>query len=108
MNDRDRRRSPRYPVDLPAELAVEGSSITGRQRDLCKDAGLVEAGMTWPVGTVVNMAVTLDRANVTFPGTIIRVAPGEEDNQAMAVLFDSLPPALATRLDLFLDKLDTE
>lgn len=104
MNE-DRRRSPRYPVDLAAELTVEGSAITGRLRDLCKDAGLVEAGMTWPVGTAVALGVKLDDAPMSLQGTIIRVGTGEEDAQAMAVLFDALPPAVATRLDLFLDKL---
>ncbi len=103
MTNHERRRAPRIAVDVLVQLAVEGTVIPGRLRDISPDAVLVDAGKSWPLGTAVDVTLELpeESGDLTVSGQVVRLAPGENDTHGMAVLFTDLPPAAATRIDLF-------
>ena len=103
MSD-ERRKSPRYPVDVPASVEIAGRSHPGRIRDLCRDALFVEIPGFWSIGTRVSLSAELPGGEgpVDLAGRIVRQAAPEEGVSGVAVLFDDLPPATATRIDFFL------
>ena len=100
----ERRKSPRYPVDLSATVEVAGQSQPGRVRDLCRDALFVEVPGSWPIGTQVRVAAVLPGGvgPVDMAGRVVRQADPGEESPGVAVLFDDLSPSTATRIDLFL------
>jgi hypothetical protein len=100
----ERRKNPRFEADVPVRLTVEGQSFVGRLRDVCRDAALVEVHGKWPLGTPVSLAMELPGTEwpLVVGGKIIRVAPGEGDATASAVLFGDLTPAAETRIDFFI------
>jgi hypothetical protein len=100
----ERRKNPRYEVDVPVRLTVEGRAHVGRLRDVCRDAALVEVHGRWPLGTPVVLAMELPGTEwpLQVGGTVIRVAPGEGDATATAVVFTDLTPAAETRIDFFI------
>jgi hypothetical protein len=102
----ERRRHPRVEADGDVHVSAGGSTRTGRLRDLSVDATLIETEESWPVGTEVEIEMTLDgdTAALQLAGEVIRLAPAEGGLQAMAVLFRDLPPSAATRIDLYLDR----
>ena len=104
MTTSERRKHPRYEADVPVRLTVEGQAFVGRLRDVCRDAALVEVHGRWPLGTPVRLAMELPGTEwpLVVAGTVIRVAPGEGDATASAVLFSDLTPAAATRIDFFI------
>ncbi len=103
MND-ERRKSPRYPVDLSATVEVAGQSHPGRVRDLCRDALFVEVSEPWSIGTQVRVTAALPGGEgpVDMAGRVVRQAAPGEESPGVAVLFDDLSPSTATRIDLFL------
>jgi hypothetical protein len=100
----ERRKNPRYDADVPVRLTVEGQAYVGHLRDVCRDAALVEVHGQWPLGTLVTLAMELPGTEwpLQVGGTVIRVAPGEGDATATAVLFDDLTPAGESRIDFFI------
>ena len=104
MSGSERRKNPRFEADVPVRLTVEGHSYVGRLRDVCRDAALVEAHGRWALGTPVVLAMELPGTEwpLQVAGTVIRVAPGEGDATATAVLFGDLTPAAETRIDFFI------
>jgi hypothetical protein len=100
----ERRSSPRYPVDVAAQIEIAGRSHEGRIRDLCRDALFVELAGFWAVGTVVTVTSELPggAGPVTLRGQIVRQADPEEESAGVAILFSDLAPSAATRIDIFL------
>jgi hypothetical protein len=106
MDDRreERRRSPRVVVDVPVRLTVGRESVPGRLRDICRDAALVEVHRDCALGTTVSLMFGLDddAGPLQVSGEVIRLAPGDGDARAVAVLFRDLPPAAEGRIEMFL------
>jgi hypothetical protein len=100
----ERRRHPRYVVDLPARLTVGSDSLTGRVRDVCRDAALFEGDKWYPLRTQVALALELPGADgpLMVTGQVIRLAPGDQGTHGMAILFDDLAEAPAKRIDAFI------
>jgi hypothetical protein len=106
VNGRERRKSPRHVVDLPARCTTDGVSFPGRVKDICRDAALVEAHHPCPVEARIVLAMTLPGGDtLELAGRVIRVAPGEGDARGLAVVFTDATPAAATRIDLLLSTL---
>lgn len=103
----ERRRNPRYAVDAPARLIVEGVPLDGRVKDICRDAVLVEAERIWPLGTPVSVTLTLSSQGVPLEvrGSVIRISE-EQEHPGMAILFTDLTPELATRIDVWIAQRD--
>jgi hypothetical protein len=99
----ERRKQPRFVVDVPARLTAEGATFPGHLRDICRDAAWVEADRGCAVGAEVTLAVELPGTGgpMVIEGKVIRVAPGDKAPNGMAILFKDLPPTSATRIDFF-------
>jgi hypothetical protein len=109
VNFPEKRKSKRYEADVPTQVRVAGELVPVRLKDVCRDAVLVEAPQTWPLGTAVGVVLGLPdgQTPVEVHGTVIRLAPGGDgENHGVAVLFTELSPELATRLDFFFATLD--
>jgi hypothetical protein len=100
----ERRRNPRVPVDLPVRVAIEGRTIPGRLKDLCRDAALVEVHHRCDMGTAVKIGWETRDGAVEVAGRVIRLALGEGDSQAVAILFGEIPSAAATQIELLIDR----
>jgi hypothetical protein len=100
----ERRRQPRFVVDVPVRLSTAGTSFTGHLRDVCRDAAWIETERICALGTELAIAVELPGTGgpMLIEGRVIRVAPGEKAPNGMAVLFKDLAPAVATRIDFFI------
>lgn len=107
MSD-ERRRAPRYPVDIPARLELLGRTHEVRVRDLCRDALFAELAGEWSVDTPVHLSADLPGADspLEIEGRIVRVAGPGDEYQGVAVLFTQLSPSVATRIDLLLASLE--
>jgi hypothetical protein len=103
---RERRKSPRFAVDVPVRLTVAGESLPGRLRDVCRDAALVEANRWFPLQTPIELAVELPGTGgpLALKGTVIRLAPGEQGSHGMAILFGDVGEAAALRIDFFISQ----
>jgi hypothetical protein len=101
---KERRKHPRYPVDVSARLTVGNDSLMARMRDVCRDAVLVEANRWFPLQTDVKVAMELPGTGgpLEVAGKVIRLAPGEQGTHSMAILFAELPQAATDRIDFFL------
>lgn len=99
----DRRRQPRFDVDVPVRLTSGSLSFAGLLCDICRDAAWVESDRLCAVGEPVAIVVELPGTGgpMTIDGRVTRVAPGERAPNGMAILFGDLPPAVATRIDFF-------
>lgn len=104
MSGDERRRSPRYAVDIPARLSSGADSFPAQIKDICRDAVLLEAHRSLTLDTAVTLAMELPGADhpLSVMGRVIRVIRGEGDAQRMAVLFTDANPAAATAIDFFL------
>ncbi len=100
----ERRKSPRFTVEVPVRLTTGGNSFPGLLKDLCRDAVLVETHQPLPIDTQVAVAMALPGTGgpLEVRGRVIRVAPGEGDAQRVAILFTSVTPAAETRIDFFI------
>ena len=100
----ERRRNPRFSVDVPARLTVGKETLMGRVRDVCRDAALVEANLWFPLKTQATLAMELPGTGgpLQVSGKIIRLAPGEQGTHGMALLFSELSPAAVDRIDYFI------
>src|SRR5262245_12074349 len=100
----DRRKSPRYAVNLPGRLSSVGGTSSGMVRDLCRDAALFETAQSIPVGTPVEVA--LDFPGLPSPlvikGKVVREAQSRDGRRAVAVLFIEETPEFVTQLDFLI------
>src|SRR5687768_3727645 len=101
---RDRRKTPRVSVDVPVRVSVDGRTLPGQLRDVCRDAALVEVHHRCTLGSPARLSWDTGSGTVEVAGTVIRLAEGEGDAQGVAVLFSSVPPAAATSIELMLDR----
>ena len=103
MSD-DRRKNPRFTVEVPVRLTAEGTAFPGHLKDLCRDAVLVETHQALPINAHVAVAMALPGTGgpLEVGGRVIRVAPGEGDAQRVAILFTNVTPAAETRIDFFI------
>jgi hypothetical protein len=99
----ERRRNPRFAVEVPVRLTAEGTAFPGRLKDLCRDAVLVETAHGLPLDTMVAVAMALPGTGgpLEVGGKVIRVS-GEGEEQRLAILFTSVTPAAETRIDFFI------
>jgi Tfp pilus assembly protein PilZ len=99
----ERRRQPRFDVDVSVRLTSGGVSFAGLLCDICRDAAWVESQRSCALGEQVAMAVELPGTGgpMMIEGRVTRVAPGERAPNGMAILFSDLSPMVATRIDFF-------
>jgi hypothetical protein len=104
MNQQERRRNPRFSVNVPVRLTSGGEVFTGTLKDLCRDAALVETPHAAPVGTDVLLALALPGTGgpLQVGGRVVRLAEGDHGGHDMAVLFSELTPAAEARIDFFI------
>ena len=102
----ERRRSPRVAVDVPVRLTLGRDSMPGRLRDICRDAALVEVHQECPLGSDVSLMFELAEEDgpMQVAGQVIRLAPGDGDARAVAVLFRNLHPTAEGRIEMFLHR----
>lgn len=100
----ERRRHPRVAVELPVRVAIGGHTIPGRLKDLCRDAALVEVHHRCDIGAPVRIGWETRDGAVEVAGRVIRLALGEGDSQAVAILFGEVPSAAATQIELLIDR----
>lgn len=110
MTDLERRKSPRYPVNVPARLASVAGTFSGKVKDLCRDAALFETLQSIPVGSPVE--VTLEVPGAAAPlvirGRVVREAEAGDGHPTVAVLFTEETPEFATQLDFLIDSTGEE
>ncbi len=101
---KERRRSPRITVDVPARLTMGDETVEGRLHDICRDAALVLASRSWPLETQVALETELPGVpgRVRASGRVVRLSAGGQGEHGMAVLFDELAPESALRVELFI------
>jgi hypothetical protein len=109
MSD-ERRRSRRHPVKAPVRLSLGDEELPGLLRDICRAAALVESPRELSLGASVALAIELPSqiGTLQVAGRVARLAAPEDGIHPLAILFTDVPPAAATRLDLFLAKLEQE
>lgn len=109
MSD-DRRRSRRHPVKAAVRLSLGDEELPGLLRDICREAALVESPRELPLEASVALAIELPSQIGTLQvgGRVVRRAAAESHIHPLAILFTDVAPAAATRLDLFLAKLEQE
>jgi hypothetical protein len=102
----DRRRSPRVMVDVPVRLTLGRESVPGRLRDICRDAALVEVHHDCALGSEVSLMFELSEEDgpMQVAGQVIRLAPGDGDARAVAVIFRDLHPTAEGRIEMFLHR----
>ena len=100
----ERRKSPRYAVNVPARMASVAGTSSGMVRDLCRDAALFETAQTIPVGTPVEMALEFPGvpSPLVIKGKVVREAQSRDGRRAVAVLFTEETPEFVTQLDFLI------
>ena len=100
----ERRRHPRFVVDIPVRLTADSTTFPGHLRDICRDAAWVEAERSCGVGTPIAVAMELPGTGgpMQIEGQVVRVGTGEKARHGMAILFKELASAAATRIDFFI------
>ena len=104
----ERRASVRVSVDFPVGLskiaqvtvtAASGESLRGRARDLCKDAVLVEADRSFPLGTELNIAFEASGSGppLELEGKVVRMGPRKPG--VMAIAFSNITPESQAAID---------
>ena len=83
---------------------VGGQAVPGHLKDLCRDAALVEVQEPCELGTPVRIAWAGGDGEIEVAGRVIRLAHGEGEAPAMAVLFGDVAPAAATAIELMIDR----
>jgi hypothetical protein len=103
MSD-ERRKNPRFQVEVPVRLTVAGAAFPGHLKDVCRDAVLVETHRALPIDSEVAVAMALPGTGgpLEVGGRVIRVTPGDGDSQRVAILFTAVTPAAETRIDFFI------
>jgi hypothetical protein len=101
----ERRKNPRFAVDVPVRLTVGEASTVGRLKDICRDAALVDVDVPQTLESVVTLALELPGTGgpLQVRGRVIRLAPGEEGRHGAAVLFMDVPPPTEARISFFVE-----
>jgi len=101
----ERRKNPRFAVDVPVRLTVGDSSTTGRLKDICRDAALVEVELPQTLESVMTLAFELPGTGgpLQVRGRVVRLAPGEAGRHGAAVLFMDVPPPTEARISFFVE-----
>jgi hypothetical protein len=99
----ERRRYPRFTVDVPVRILDHGQEHQGRLRDICREAALFEASQSWPLESVLGLKMALPGVNepIEVQGRVIRLASGEAGGQGVAILFTDVTPLAGMRIDFF-------
>jgi PilZ domain-containing protein len=99
----ERRKNPRYVVDVPVRLMAGGVMTQGRLRDICRDAALVEVDAPQALESTVTLLLELPGTGgpLRVVGRVIRLAAAGEGRHGAAVLFTEVPPATEARIDFF-------
>ena len=84
----ERRKQPRFVVDVPVRLTAEGATFPGHLRDICRDAAWVEAERGCAMGVDVALAVELPVSTVLILRSVADIAQshGEDLRQVEARL----------------------
>ena len=100
----ERRKQPRFRVEVPVRLTAGGESFPAQLKDVCRDAVLVEThrGLAVDAEVAVAMALPGTGGPLEVAGKVIRVTPGDGDAQRLAILFTNVTPAAETRIDFFI------
>ncbi|MBN2368943.1 MAG: PilZ domain-containing protein [Vicinamibacteria bacterium] len=99
----ERRKYPRYIVDLAVRVTGTFGAFTGRVCDICRDAVWIESEKD--VAPDVDVVLSIEFPGERFSdvgGRVIRTGPGERQPHGMAVLFTSVSPATTTAIDFFI------
>ncbi len=104
MSEPERRKSPRFSVNVPVRVTSGGDTFSGILKDLCRDAALVEGERVAALGTEVALALALPGTGgpLQVAGRVVRLAAGDHGGHDMAVLFTNLSSAAETRIDFFI------
>ncbi len=99
----ERRRQPRFAVDVAVRLTAGGATFPGSLCDICRDAAWVESERALALGEEVTVVVELPGTGgpMAIEGRVVRVGPGEKAPHGGAVLFKELSPMVAARIDFF-------
>lgn len=110
MNDQERRKNPRFPVDAPARIAADGGIVEGRLRDVCRDAAFVETDRRLPLHAPVVLDIELPdiEGAISLRGIVIRVGASEFGGTGVAVLFRDLTPEVVLYIDVFISQQQRE
>jgi hypothetical protein len=104
MSGNERRKSPRYAVEIPARLSSGGGAFPALIKDICRDAVLLESHRGLALDSAISLAMELPggESSLNVLGRVIRVVRGDGDAHRLAVLFTDVNPAAATAIDFFL------
>ena len=104
MDTRETRKSPRFAVQVDAQLSMGMERFTGKVKNICRDAVLVEVSRDVPVGAELAVALALPGTGgpLQVVGKVVRVAPLEHGRD-IAILFTDVMPAYAQRIDFFIE-----
>jgi hypothetical protein len=99
----ERRKNPRFAVDVPVRLTAGSLTTHGQVRDICRDAVLVEVEAPQALDSTVTLLLELPGTGgpLRVVGRVVRLAPGTEGRHGAAVLFTDVPPAAEARIDFF-------
>jgi hypothetical protein len=105
VSDAERRKNPRYPVNLAARLASVEGTAAGKVRDICRDAAFFESPQSIPVGTAVELGLEFPGLGtpLAIKGKVVREAHTSEGAPAVAILFIEENPEFVTQLDFLID-----
>jgi Tfp pilus assembly protein PilZ len=100
----ERRRHPRFPVSVAVQLSFAAERFSGRLKDVCRDAVLVEVPRSLALGDEVALALELPGTGgpLQVVGHVVRTAPVENGGLDVAVLFSDLNPTAETRIEFFI------
>lgn len=100
----ERRKNPRFRVEVPVWLTIGGESFPGHLKDVCRDAALVETHRALAVDSEVAVAMALPETGgpLEVGGRVVRLAAGDGDAQRVAILFTNVTPAAEARIDFFI------
>lgn len=112
LDGSERRRNTRVPVDFPIALSEnsevtvtvtrDGDSLRGRARDLCKEAVLVEAEHSFPLGTELHVVLELNGSSrpLELSGKVVRMGPRKSG--VMAIAFSDISAESQAAIDAML------
>jgi uncharacterized protein (TIGR02266 family) len=101
----ERRKQPRYPVQMPVTVTSGPDTLTVLVRDISREAVFVNTEDAFPIGTEVTVTFGLPGKDgpLKVEGRVVRVAAiGSEGGPGMAIRFSELSPAAQVRLDFFI------
>ena len=104
MTQPERRRYPRFKVQVPVQVQAGGGRLEGMLKDLCRDAVLVETASALDLGSAVSLTAELPGTGgpVHMVGRVVRLAAGAGGRHDLAILFTSVSTAAEARIDDFI------